>query len=121
MKNLMTQKHIFGVLMVFVLAFSITGTGIADPLRLTSRSDTIQEKRPNDAPFEIQFSVQPNGNIIAYNDASPRRRVTDGNTVGAEATSVTTIATNNRDQCYKNRQSGISGWDCQWYGTSTPS
>ena len=88
MKNLMTRKLVFGMLMTLVLAFSVTGTGIADPLRLTSRSDTIQEKRPNDAPFEIQFSVQPNGNIIAYNDESPRRRVTDGNTLGAEANAV---------------------------------
>ena len=79
MKNLMTRKHIFGVLMVFVLAFSITGTGIADPLKITPRSDTTQEKRPNDAPFELQFSVQLNGDTIAYNLANPRKRVTDNN------------------------------------------
>ena len=63
--------------MTLVLAFSVQG--IADALTLTATSDTTQTKEPNDAPFEIQFSVRMNSNAIAYNDANPRRRVTDAN------------------------------------------
>ena len=86
MKNLMTRKIVFGMLMMLVLAFS--RQGVCDPLKLTERSDTTQVKQPTDAPFEIQFSVQLNSNATAYNDASPRRRVTDGNVLGAETTAT---------------------------------
>ena len=78
MKNLMTRKHIFGVLMVFVLGFSVQG--VCDPLYITPRSNLVQTKSPNDPPFEITFSVHLNSPAIAYNDGSPRKRVTDGNT-----------------------------------------
>ncbi len=78
MNNLTTRKIVLGMLMTLVLAFSVQG--IADALTLTATSDTTQTKEPNDAPFEIQFSVRMNSNAIAYNDASPRRRVTDANT-----------------------------------------
>ena len=78
MNNLTTRKIVLGLLMALVLAFSVQG--IADALTLTATSDTTQTKEPNDAPFEIQFSVRMNSNAIAYNDASPRRRVTDANT-----------------------------------------
>ena len=77
MKNLMTRKLLFGMLMMLVLAFS--RQGVCDPLKLTARSDTTQVKQPTDAPFEIQFSVQLNSNAIAYNLANPRKRVTDNN------------------------------------------
>ena len=77
MKNLMTRKLLFGMLMMLVLAFS--RQGVCDPLKLTARSDTTQVKQPTDAPFEIQFSVQLNSNAIAYNLANPRKRVTDDN------------------------------------------
>ncbi|MDE0012510.1 MAG: hypothetical protein OXU36_15270 [Candidatus Poribacteria bacterium] len=78
MKNLMTRKFVFGMLMAFVLVFSVQG--IADALELSATSDTTQVKQSNDAPFEIAFSVRLNGNAMAYNDASPRQRVTDANT-----------------------------------------
>ena len=45
-------------------------------------------KEPNDPAFEISFSVGLTGNTIAYNEESPRRRVTDGNTLAAIATAV---------------------------------
>ena len=77
MKNLMTQKIVLGMLMVLVLAFSVQG--IAEALELRATSDTTQLKKPNDDPFEISFSVRLNGNAIAYNDESPRRRITDAN------------------------------------------
>ena len=86
MKNLMTRKLLFGMLMMLVLAFS--RQGVCDPLKLTARSDTTQVKQPTDAPFELQFSVQLNSNATPYNDESPRRRVTDGNALGAEATEI---------------------------------
>ena len=78
MNNLTTLKIVLGMLITLVLAFSVQVT--ADALTLKPRSDRITTKEPNDPAFEISFSVGLTGNTTAYNDASPRRRVTDGNT-----------------------------------------
>ena len=71
--------------MTLVLAFSVQG--IAGALTLTETSPEVQSKRMG-STFEISFTVGLTSDTIAYNDASPRRRVTDGNTFGAEATAV---------------------------------
>ena len=54
MKNLMTRKLVFGVLMMFVLVFGVQG--IADALTLTLGSDKVQSNIANSA-FEIEFKV----------------------------------------------------------------
>ena len=79
MNNLSTRKIVLGMLMTLVLAFSMQST--ADALTLSATSDTTQIKQPNDAPFEIQFStgVGSGSGTIAYNDETPRRRVTHHN------------------------------------------
>ena len=50
-----------------------------DALTLTEGLMPTQIKQPTDAAFEIQFSVGLKTQAIAYNDDSPRRRVTDSN------------------------------------------
>ena len=54
MKNLMTRKIVFGMLMTLVLVFSVQG--IADALRLSKVSEIVQSKRLG-ASFEIQFDT----------------------------------------------------------------
>ena len=61
MKNLMTRKHIFSVLMALVLAFSVQG--ITNALTLTARSSVTQSARMG-SKFEMSFSVGLTGNMI---------------------------------------------------------
>ena len=60
MKNLMTRKIVFGMLMTLVLVFSVQG--IADALRLSAVSERVQSKRLG-ASFEIQFSTTLNSSV----------------------------------------------------------
>ena len=77
MNNLTTRKIVLGMLMTFVLTFSVQG--VCDALTsLSETSDTTQAKEPTDAPFEIRFTVGLTADTIAYDNASPARRVTDG-------------------------------------------
>ena len=75
MKNLMTRKHFFGLLMAFVLAFGVTG--IADAFPLTRISPQVQSKSQGEK-FEITFSAGLKGSTRAYNNATPRRLVNSG-------------------------------------------
>ena len=79
MKHLMkTQKLTFGLLMAFVLVLGVQG--VAEALTITPVSPLSQSKRVGET-FEITFSVGLTSPTIAYNNESPRRRVTDHNTV----------------------------------------
>ena len=58
MKNLMTRKLLFGMLMVLVLAFSVQG--IAEALMTVTRksSDDLETRSPgDDDDFRISFTV----------------------------------------------------------------
>ena len=80
MNNLTTRKIVLGMLMTLVLAFSVQG--VADALTLTETSPVVQSKRLG-TTFEISFTVGLTGATTAYDDQSPRRRVTDHNTFPA--------------------------------------
>ena len=86
MKNLMTRKLVFGVLMVLVLAFGVVG--VTDALLLKKLSDTVQSKRPRET-FEIKFSVGLKTPTRAYN--TQRQFVNSGDsdtTPGVEGTNT---------------------------------
>ena len=73
MKNLMTRKLLFGMLMVLVLAFSVQG--IADALTFrdkTSSSGDLATELPSPNDFDITFSISPGS------DTTPILRDTDG-------------------------------------------
>ena len=74
MKNLMTRKLLFGMLMTLVLAFSVQG--IADALTFgTSRSGDNAVISINQ-PFTIRFSVDPK-TPVAGNPRTTRASTTD--------------------------------------------
>ena len=66
MKNLMTRKLIFGVLMACVLALGMVG--IVDALTLRKASGDLQTKSV-DSSFEITFSVGLRSDTRAYDNA----------------------------------------------------
>ena len=64
--------------MGLVLVFSVQG--IAEALTLTETSPIVQSKRMG-STFEISFTVGLTSPTTAYDDQSPRRRITDHNDV----------------------------------------
>ena len=75
MKNLMTRKLLFGMLMTLVLAFSVQGVVNALPLQRISHA--VQSKRPGET-FEITFSAGLKSPTRAYNNPTQRRLVNSG-------------------------------------------
>ena len=78
MKNLMTRKLVLGMFMAFVLAFGVVG--IAEALKLTATSDTVQSQRTErlDGPFTIKFSVGLTGQKSVNNTRNKRVNADDG-------------------------------------------
>ena len=72
MKNLMTRKLLFGMLMTLVLAFSVQG--IADALTLMETSPIVQSKREG-STFEITFRVGLTGNRVQNHPDYSNRRI----------------------------------------------
>ena len=67
MSNLTTRRIIFGLLMTFVLAFSVQG--IADALSLSHKSNGGDLQTVNlGQSFTISFSVSSNGNVVRKPD-----------------------------------------------------
>ena len=80
MKNLMTRKLLFGMLMVLVLAFSVQG--IADALTFrdhTSSDGDLRTLLPND-PFTIKFSVNPTTSKDIFDSSTPKRQTSEDRT-----------------------------------------
>ena len=104
MKNLMTRKIAFGLLIAFVLALGVHG--IAESVTLTATSDTTQEKQPNDVPFKLNFSVGLTSpkDINDYNQNSRHIKATAADINYAAGTStranVSTTATIIVDAAY---------------------
>ena len=73
MKNLTTRKIVFGMLVTFVLAFSVQG--IADALTFKeSRSGDLQTLLPGEE-FTIKFSINPGGSgSDIFDDFTPKKR-----------------------------------------------
>ena len=89
MNNLTTRKIVLGMLMTLVLAFSVQG--VCEALTLSATSDTTQIKEPNDAPFEIQFTVGLTTPTSVNDNANPSRRVTDHNIFSTDPTADVSI------------------------------
>ena len=78
MNNLTTRKIVLGMLITFVLAFSVQG--IADALTLSKIRGDFQTK-PAGSPFEITFSVSLDSNSTKIYNTNGQQTDEHGNTI----------------------------------------
>ena len=107
MKHLTTRKIVLGLLMTFVLAFGVQG--IVEALTLTETSPVVQSKRIG-STFEISFTVGLTGDTIAYDNESPRRRITDHNTIPATWPPTTYDSDLTNDEAVRIDSNGYQVW-----------